>query len=884
MSRSQDISLFGKKQSLSRRFFMLVFLCSFVALLLSTALQLWLGYRKGVERIETNLQFIRESYLPAVATSLYTVDEDPLRLLLKGMLKLEGIVYCKILEESGARKFEISEGDAQVGADGGFEFALNYRTRKGNDVPLGVLSVYPDYSKIYSQLWEQVSINVVSISIMIFIVALLVMVLFQKIVARHLSRMAEFTRGIDLAHLESRLQLLRNSRQDELEQVVVAINSLQDRLRQDIDERKNAERLLRESERQYRSLYNNIPVGVFRSKPSGEIISYNLALLQMLDISEEQNISHMQAGDYYMAHEDRQRWLDKIYRDLQVKEFECQLKKSSGEAIWVSISARGIEDDSGHIKYIDGIVEDINSRKMAEVAQRESQEFRKRIFESSMIPIAVIDYETSAFIDCNPAATSIYRFSSIAETLGKTPLDVSAPMQYDGTPSPEKVRYYIEKAITEGMVVFDWRHQRPDGEIWDAEVHLMSFKSGERQLLQLTLKDITERKRAEKEKENLQTQLFQAQKMEAVGHLAGGIAHDFNNMLSVVLGNTELAMMELSQDENVRHKLKDIIDAAQRSSNLVRQLLAFARKQTINPIVLDINDTIAGMLKVLRRLIGEDIDLVWVPGHKTDKIKIDPSQFDQILANLLVNAQDAIGGVGKVTIETDGVEIDEVYCAGHAGFVPGSYVMIALSDNGCGMDRNTREQIFEPFFTTKIASRGTGLGLATVYGIVKQNNGFINVYSELSKGTTFKIYFPVVEVPAKQTEFDVVEQTPPKGFETVLIVEDDEAILVMVQSILSQLGYTVITAKKPDKAIELVQAYRGKIDLLLTDVIMPLMNGRELAERIETIMPGIRCVYMSGYTANVMIHHGVLKDEVWFLPKPFSIRDLARKVREALDS
>jgi PAS domain S-box-containing protein len=884
MLRSREISLFGKGQSLSRRIFLLVLFCSFVALSLSTALQLWLGYRKGVERIQTNVRFIRDSYLPAIATSLYAVDEVQLRLLLKGMLKLEGIVYGRILEKSGTKKFEISEGDAQVREDGGYEFPLTYRTRKGNDVRIGTLSVYPDFSKVYSQLWEQVSINVVSISVMIFIAALLVMFLFQKIVARHLSRMAEFTLGIDLAHLDSKLQLDRTPRQDELEQVAGALNSLQDRLRLDIAERKKAEKALRESEHRYRSLNDNIPVGVFRSKPGGEILSYNLALLQILGIPEEQDFSQMQAGEFYINPEDRQCWLDEIYRDLQVKEFECQLKNSKGEAIWVSISARGIEDNSGRIKYIDGIVEDINSRKMAEEAQRESQKFRKRIFESSMIPIAVMDYKTSAFIDCNPAATSIYRFSSMAETLGKTLLDVSAPMQYDGTPSPEKARYYIEKAITEGMVVFDWRHQRPDGEIWDAEVHLMSFTSGERQLLQFTLKDITERKWAEKEKENLRSQLFQAQKMEAVGHLAGGIAHDFNNMLSVVLGNIELAMMELSPDENIRHKLKDVQDAARRSSNMVRQLLAFARKQTINPIVMDINDTIAGMLKVLRRLIGEDIDLAWIPGHEAHKVKIDPSQIDQILANLLVNAQDAIDGVGRVTIETDSVEIDKAYCAGHAGFVPGSYVMLAVSDNGYGMDRNTLEQIFEPFFTTKAASRGTGLGLATVYGIVKQNNGFINVYSELSEGTTFKIYLPVIETPVKQTEFDVEEQTPPKGIETVLIVEDDEAILMMAQTILSQLGYTVITAKKPDKAIELVQTYNGKIDLLLTDVIMPLMNGRELAERFESIMPGIRCLYMSGYTANVIVHHGVLEDGVWFLPKPFSISDLARKVREALDS
>jgi two-component system cell cycle sensor histidine kinase/response regulator CckA len=381
----------------------------------------------------------------------------------------------------------------------------------------------------------------------------------------------------------------------------------------------------------------------------------------------------------------------------------------------------------------------------------------------------------------------------------------------------------------------------------------------------------------------IEEQLRQSQKMEAIGQLAGGIAHDFNNMLSVVIGNTELMMQDLPPADVIHRRLKTIQDATERSTRLVRQLLAYARKQVINPVVLDINDSIAGMIKVLRRLIGEDILLSWVPGHETGKVKIDPSQVDQLLTNLLVNARDAIRGVGKVTIETGNRELDTAYCAGRPNCVPGHYVMLAVSDNGCGMDDQTIEKIFEPFFTTKTADRGTGLGLSTVYGIVKQNNGHIHVYSEPGSGTTFKIYFPVAETLEDEIEERSLSERSPEGKETVLVVEDDSAILEMVEDVLSQLGYTVITSNETHKALEIARTTKDGIDLLVTDVIMPVMNGRELAQKIKVAQPGIKCLYISGYPINAIDRHGVLDNGMCFLPKPFSLVDLARKVREALD-
>ncbi len=381
----------------------------------------------------------------------------------------------------------------------------------------------------------------------------------------------------------------------------------------------------------------------------------------------------------------------------------------------------------------------------------------------------------------------------------------------------------------------------------------------------------------------LEAQLHQAQKMEAVGRLAGGVAHDFNNMLAVISGHADLALERTAPNSPLRADLLEIQNAAGRSADLTRQLLAFARKQTIAPTVLDLNDTIAGMLKMLRRLIGEDIDLLWKPADSLWPVRMDPAQIDQILANLVVNARDAISGVGKITIETGRATFDEGYCETHADFIPGEYVLLAVSDNGCGMDKVTLAQLFDPFFTTKPLGRGTGLGLATVYGIVKQNQGFINVYSEPGQGTSFKIYLPryAASEPASARSMPAPAAVS-TGTETVLLVEDEEALLKLGKLLLERLGYTVLAASGPGEALQLAEAYPDAIHLLLTDVIMPEMSGRDLWERLRVLRPGLKCLFMSGYTANVIAHHGVLEEGVHFLQKPFPREVLASKLREVL--
>jgi PAS domain S-box-containing protein len=397
-----------------------------------------------------------------------------------------------------------------------------------------------------------------------------------------------------------------------------------------------------------------------------------------------------------------------------------------------------------------------------------------------------------------------------------------------------------------------------------------------------SFEDITERKRAEQARESLEAQLRQSQKMESVGQLAGGVAHDFNNMLGVILGYAELALAKLGPADPMRECIQQIMDAGERSANLTRQLLAFARKQIIAPRVLDVNDTVASMLTMLQRLIGENLKLAWRPAANLWPVKMDPSQIDQLLANLAVNARDAIAGVGTITIATEKVEIDATYCTGHVDCVPRQYVMLTVNDDGCGMSPEVMEHIFEPFFTTKAVGEGTGLGLATVFGIVKQNGGFVNVYSEPGKGTTFKLYLPrAVAEDVSAAATPGVAETP-NGTETVLLAEDEPALLELAQILLTELGYAVLVAASPAEAIRLTKEYQGEIHLLMTDVIMPEMSGRDLLKQVILRRPEIKCLFMSGYTADIIAQQGILDQDVHFLQKPFSLTSLAVKVREAL--
>jgi PAS domain S-box-containing protein len=476
---------------------------------------------------------------------------------------------------------------------------------------------------------------------------------------------------------------------------------------------------------------------------------------------------------------------------------------------------------------------------------------------------------------------------SFRRMLGYTDEELSRLTYIDLT--PEKWRAYEQEIVTTQVLsqgyseVYEKEYCNKDGRVFPVELRTFLVRNDvdEKEGMWALVRDVTERKQAEKAQKELEEQLHQAQKMESIGRLAGGVAHDFNNMLSVILSYAQMGLEKTESGSSLHGYLQDILDAAQRSVNMTRQLLAFARKQAIVPQVLDLNETVEGMLKMLRRLIGEDIQLRWLPQAKLWPVKIDPSQVDQLLANLLVNSRDAIAGVGSITIETGMAMFDQAYCGHHAGAAPGEYVLLAVSDDGSGMAREILDKIFEPFFTTKELGLGTGLGLSTVYGIVKQNNGSINVYSEPGKGTTFKIYLPRHTIKPAMVAPERPATTQRGQGETVLVVEDEPAILKMASVMMLGLGYKVLSANSPLEAIKISHRHT-EIDLLLSDVIMPEMTGKDLAELLMVSHPNLKCLFMSGYTANVIASHGVLEEGINFIQKPFSVRELSIKLREAL--
>ncbi|MFP4087314.1 MAG: transporter substrate-binding domain-containing protein [Desulfobacteraceae bacterium] len=558
---------------------------------------------------------------------------------------------------------------------------------------------------------------------------------------------------------------------------------------------------------------------------------------------------------------------------------EVVRQRKDGTCFDASLSAGPIYNEQGEIIGIMASLEDITERKQAEEALRAAESRYRIHFENVTDVIYSLDHDLK-LMEISPSVERLLGYKP-EELIGKPLQELNVLAQE----SLEQAAYDAVRVLQgERITAVEYQFISRDGtKKWGEVSGSPLMREGRVVAIVSVARDITSRKRAQRERDKLQDQLLQAQKMESVGRLAGGVAHDFNNMLSVIQGgHAELALLEIKPEDPLFANLQEIRKAARHSVDITRQLLAFARKQTIAPKVLDLNETVEGMLKMLRRLIGEDIDLAWEPDTNLWPVNMDPVQLDQILANLCVNARDAIRGVGKVTIETENVILSEDDCAAHAGTKPGEYVMLAVSDDGMGMDRETLANAFEPFFTTKELGKGTGLGLSTVYGIVRQNQGAINVYSEPDKGTTFRIYLPPHLGEAEDIPQSVRTEMPKGRGETVLVVEDEASVLRLARRVLHKLGYTVLTSGNPAEAVNIAREYAGTIHLLMTDVVLPEMSGKDLAGEISKIRPAIRTLYMSGYTANVIAHHGVLDKGVHFVGKPFTFDSLARKVREVM--
>ncbi len=518
-------------------------------------------------------------------------------------------------------------------------------------------------------------------------------------------------------------------------------------------------------------------------------------------------------------------------------------------------------------RLLDRALRESREREAAERRLEESTRAQEILFEDSPVPMLVLDPETLEILEANEAASGFYGYGHGG--LAGVSLTALMPPS-ERTAAGDRIRSGDRSTHWTGSV----RNVRRDGSPVDVDLNSLAIVRRGRPERLLVVRDVTKERR-------LAEQFRQAQKMEAVGRLAGGVAHDFNNLLTVILTYSRTLADGLPETDPARADLVEIRKAGERAAALTRQLLAFSRQQALEPRVLDLNDLLENLDRMLRRLIGEDIELTVVSGARRSAMRADPGQIEQVVMNLVVNARDATSRGGRLTLETAEVELDETFAREHLGVRPGPYVMLAVSDNGAGMDRATQARIFEPFFTTKEPGKGTGLGLATVFGIVQQSGGAIYVYSEPGKGTTFKLYFPVVDEEAESL------QRPPRsaaegGTETVLLVEDEDAVRAAVSGILRRAGYQVVEAQNAGEALLVAERHPSPIHLLLTDVVMPHVSGPELAKRLAARLPGLRTLCMSGYTGEAVQNHRLLGASVPFLQKPITPDSLLQKVREVL--
>ena len=634
-----------------------------------------------------------------------------------------------------------------------------------------------------------------------------------------------------------------------------------------------------EAERErYLDLYEFAPAGYFTLDRDGGILGVNLAGARLLGV-ERSRLLNCRFG-LFVSESDVpvfDAFIKSVFAEKVKKRCTIALRKKGCPCFYIQIEA--IASDDG--RECRAAALDVTECRHLEEELREQSEGRFRNLLQSIPSVAVQSYEPDGTTRYwNQAAERLYGYTA-EEAIGRNLLDLIIPPEMRND-----VQHAVREMAETGQAIpaSELSLMRKDGSrVSVYSSHAVVRIPGRAPELFCMDIDLTERKWAEHEKAKLQDQLRHSQKMESVGRLAGGVAHDFNNMLGVILGHVEMALDHVHPAHPLYPDLQTIRKAAGRSADLTRQLLAFARKQAVSPEVLNLNDTVTGVFKMLRRLIGEDIHLTWLPGANLWPVKVDPSQLDQILANLCVNARDAIAGVGKITIETGNASFDEAYCADHTDCIPGDYVQLAVSDDGCGMDQETLGKIFEPFFTTKEMGKGTGLGLATIYGVVRQNNGFINVSSGPGQGTIFRVNLPRHAGQAEQPRTEEPQEPATPGKETILVVEDEPEILNMARRMLENQGYRVLTADTPGEASRVAEQYAGTIHLLMTDVVMPGMNGRDLAKQMLSRYPDMKRLFMSGYTADIIARQGVLDDGVHFIQKPFSRKDLATKVRGALD-
>ena len=641
-----------------------------------------------------------------------------------------------------------------------------------------------------------------------------------------------------------------------------------------------AEEALRESEERYRMLAENITDVLWVINPNSrfEYVSPSVERIHGFTVEEALKLrledlvvpSSMEAAAYALGAQitaDEAGGVDPI----QPRSAELELFRKDGTTFWAELTLIFIRDEHGNVVKAMGNTRDVTDRHKAEQALRES-EARNRAFLSALPDMLFRNKADGTYLDAK-AESPDELAAPPAQVIGKKIADILPPEQ------TAICMAGIKQALATGRTQILEYPLEIEGNKLHFEARIVSC--GEDEVLTI-VRNITERKRSEEEKSRLEEQLRHSQKMEAIGRLAGGIAHDFNNLLTGIIGYSELLLNSLKPEDPVRSDILEIKRASDRAAVLIQQLLGFSRRQTICPRTVDLNDLLADSERMLSRIVGEDIHMSFISKPGIWNVRVDPHQMEQVLVNLVANARDAMPHGGGLTIETDNVTIEEGYCLRRPEALPGDHCMLAVSDTGDGMDIETQARIFEPFFTTKESGKGTGLGLSTVYGIVKQNHGWIDVYSEIGSGTIFKIYLP----RAKEEAIPIARRPDsalPSGTETLLLVEDEEMVRRLARRILARLGYNVIEVKDCDEACSLCEEMEGKIDLLLTDVVMPDLSGNELYERLLAIDPKLKVLYMSGFSESMVTYKGVLPEGTHFIQKPFAVESLARKVREVID-
>jgi two-component system, cell cycle sensor histidine kinase and response regulator CckA len=639
----------------------------------------------------------------------------------------------------------------------------------------------------------------------------------------------------------------------------------------DVTKRRLADEALRQSERRYRELYNETPVMLHSIDREGRLISVSDYWLAALGYTRDEVIG---CGSIeFLTEESRRHAIEDVLpgfmRTGSCTNVEYQFVKKNGEIIDTLLSATAELDEAGQLVRSLAVVIDVTDRKRAEESIRRSEERYRSLVQNAVFGI----YRTDAdgrFVEANPALAAMLGYEDEGGLIGR---DISGFYQ-DPAQRDRLVGQYAATDRIEGVEV-QWK--RRDGSpimvrLTGRPVRADDGTTG----FEMIVEDVSERTA-------LEQQFRQAQKMEAIGRLAGGIAHDFNNLLTAMGGYSDLLIGQFAEDDPRRQDLLEIRKAANRAGALTRQLLAFSRKQILQPKAVRLSAVLDGVDPLLRRLIGEDVEVVTIPAADAGLVRADPIQLEQVIMNLAVNARDAMPGGGRLTIETRNVTFGADRARVHQGVAPGRYVMLAVTDTGCGMDPEVKSHLFEPFFTTKERGKGTGLGLATVYGIVRQSGGHIYVDSEPKQGSTFEVYFPRLDEEADRARAHSVPAASPSGTETILLAEDEDAVRRLTRDVLMRQGYRVLEARTGGEALSVSTGFPERIDLLLTDVVMPEMGGRELAQRLLMQRPFLKVIYVSGHSDEMVVRGRILEPGVAFLPKPFTPEGLTAAVREMLD-